>query len=417
MDNSQEKGSAIIVSPQNATVIPHGQAILFEQYSILRKTWWWVLLLALLITGGVWFYVANYIPVEYRATAVSVPPRKTGTPLDNLLGDISSGVKSLGLSRLIGKGAGSSGYSNLAIVSSTAIKDSLIQKYKLDSVYGIPLSRIDLLYGKLEGQMELEEDLEGPIIISMYDTNPERAAAMANDVIDFSNAMLQELNRLETQPISTFLEKRLEKLTTQQKEIGEELAGYMRKTSIYDPESQLPATAAALIEMRAKESAQRSLVNVLSQLLGSDDPAVMQQTQVLRGLEGERQRMEAGGAGVGPSTGELPSALMEYLRLRQQYEVNAQTLLLLEPMYQQTKFDETRNIPALLALHRALPPPVKARPRKSLVLASAFVGSIIISYILIALIAYFRSFSLRYRQYRSVMQAGGSINSGEAPKG
>lgn len=407
MDNTQEKNSAIVVAGADPAEIPHGQVILFEQYSILRKTWWWVLLVAVLVTGGVWFYVENYVPEEYRATAVSVPPRKTGTPLDNLLGDISSGVKSLGLSRLIGKGAGSSGYSNLAIISSAAVKDSIIKKYRLDSVYGIPTYRMDLLYSTLEGNMELEEDLEGPIIISVYDVSPNRAAAIANDVIGFSNAMLQELNRLETEPISTFLEQRLKSLTNQQKEIGEELAQYMEKTSIYDPESQLPATASALIEIRAKESAQRSLVNVLEQLLGESDPAVMQQRQVLRGLESERQSMEGGGAGVGPSTGELPTALMEYLRLRQQYEVNAQTLLLLEPMYQQTKFDENRDIPALLTLSKAIPPPVKARPRKMLIYVSAFAGAIIISYIIIALLAYFRSFSLRYGYYRKAVYGEG----------
>ena len=415
MDTTQDKGSAMNVSPPDPPGISHGQVVLFEQYSILRKTWWWVLLVALVVTGGVWFYVQNFVAVEYLATAVAVPPRKTGTPLDNLLGgDISSGVKSLGLSRLIGKGAGSSGYSNLAIISSAPVKDSLIRKYKLDSVYDIPPHRIDLLHGAIDGNMELEEDLEGPIVISIYDTSPERAAAMANDVIDISNRMLQELNRIETQPISGFLEQRLENLAEQQKEIGEELADYMSKTNIYDPESQLPATAAALIEMRAKESAQRSLVNVLGQLLGDEDPAVIQQKEVLRGLEGERGRMEAGGAGIGPSTGALPTALMEYLRLRQQYEVNAQTMLLLEPMYHQTKFDEQRKIPALLTLNRALPPPIKARPRKTLIIVSAFVGSIVISYLLIAAIAYFRSFSMRYRQYRSTVGADAGQYRGEA---
>ena len=191
--DKQERHPAIIEA--GLTGIPQGQVVLFEQYGILRRTWWWVLLIAVAVTGAVWFYVSNYVPVEYMATTVTVPPRKTGTPLDNLLGDLSTGMKSLGLSRLIGKGAGSSGYSNMAILSSTPIKDSLIAKYKLDQVYDIPLSRRDLIYGKLTGNIEFDEDIEGPITISLYDTDPERAAAMPNDMVIFSNAMLLDLNR------------------------------------------------------------------------------------------------------------------------------------------------------------------------------------------------------------------------------
>lgn len=393
-----------VVIETGVTGIPQGQVVLFEQFGILRRTWWWVLLIAFVVTGTVWFYVSNYVPVEYMATAVAVPPRKSGTPLDNLLGDISSGMKSLGLSRLIGKGSGSSGYSNMAVISSAPIKDSLIARYDLAEVYEISPDRRDLIYAKLEGNMEFDEDLEGPITVSVFDTDPERAAAMTNDVVNFTNAMLQELNRQETEPITQFMEKRYEQLRDDQKRIGEELASYMRRTSIYDPESQLPATATALIEMRAKESAQRSLVNVLKELLGEADPDVIQQQQVLSQLERERARMEGGGSGIGPSTGALPAALMEYARLRQGYEVNAQTLLILEPMYQQTKFDEARDIPALLFLSRATPPPIKARPKRGLILLSAFVGSIIVSYIVIVLLAYFRSFSFRYRQYRRVVE-------------
>lgn len=400
--DTQERHPAIIET--GITGIPQGQVVLFEQFGIMRRTWWWVLIISLAITGCVWIYVSNFVPVEYMATTVTVPPRKTGTPLDNLLGDLSTGMKTLGLSRLIGKGTAASGYSNMAILVSTPIKDSMIARYKLDQVYDIPLSRRDLIYSEFDAHVEFDEDMEGPITISVYDTDPQRAANMANDMVNFTNAMLLELNRLETEPISEFMERRYNQLRTEQQELSKEMAAYMGRTSIYDPESQLPVTASALIEMRAKESAQRSLVNVLQELMGEEDPGVQQQKQVLAQLERERKQMENGGDGVGPSTAKLPAALMEYARLRQAYEVNVQTLLILEPMYQQTKFDEGRDIPALLFLSKAFPPPVKARPKRGLILVSAFAGGIIVSYIVIALLAYFRSFSFRYRQYRRMVE-------------
>ncbi|MCE2502603.1 MAG: hypothetical protein J4G05_00855 [Chlorobi bacterium] len=380
--------------------LPPGQIILFEQYRLLRRTWWWVLILALIVSAGVWYYVNNHVTPEFRATAVSVPPRKSGTPLDNLLGDFSSGLKSISISKLIGRKSSESGYTTFSILTSDAIKDSLIDAYDLYQVYEIPEGRRDLVYGALDGHLELENDLEGPIIVSIYDTDPERAANMANDLIRFTNSMLVELNRVETEPISQFIAGRYEELQKNHDEVAAKMREFMHRTNIYEPESQLTATATALIEARVHESTQRALVNMLEHMLGADDPAVTQQKALLKQYQREQKRLEAGRAGVGPSVSSLPEGLIEYAKLRQDYEVSAELMAIVEPMYQQTLFDEQRDIPQLLFVHEATPPAVKARPKPSLALLSAFFGTLLISYVIIAFTAFFRSFNRRYRVYR-----------------
>jgi hypothetical protein len=84
--------------------------LLFEQYRLIRKTWWWVLLIAVIATAGMWFYVTYQVEPEFEATAVAVPPRKSSTPLDNLLGDMTSGLKSLSISRILGRQGSEGGY-------------------------------------------------------------------------------------------------------------------------------------------------------------------------------------------------------------------------------------------------------------------------------------------------------------------
>ena len=49
---------------------------------------------------------------------------------------------------------------------------------------------------------------------------------------------------------------------------------------------------------------------------------------------------------------------------------------------------------------RLTPPAVKARPKRSLAILSAFVGTVLISYIVIAFLAFFRAFNVRYRDYQ-----------------
>ena len=92
--HDQKKGEVVLVSESREllTELPPGQIILFEQYRLIRRTWWWVLLLAILVSAATWYYVTWNIEPEFMATAVSVPPRKSGTPLDNLIGDVGGGL-------------------------------------------------------------------------------------------------------------------------------------------------------------------------------------------------------------------------------------------------------------------------------------------------------------------------------------
>lgn len=55
----------------------------------------------------------------------------------------------------------------------------------------------------------------------------------------------------------------------------------------------------------------------------------------------------------------MSKSMVDYLQVRQEYEVNAKVLALLEPMFEQSKFDEARDIPSLNILDEAIPPHIK----------------------------------------------------------
>lgn len=380
----------------------NGQIILFEQFGLLRRSWWRVLLIALVVTGATAFYAFNVMHVEFRSTVIALPPNKTGTPLDNLVGGISSTLKDFGFKSLIGGKAGSAaGYSNLALITSPAIYDSLIAKYDLFKVYDIPVERRDKVYDVLEDHVIVNVNDEGPISVDVYDVDPKRAASMANDIIRFTNDLSRDFNRRETEPITKFVGDRYEKVAVDQAKLAGQLREFMQRTKLYDPESQGKIVGGAVMEAQTNEAAQRSLVDVYTNALGADDPRTIQAKQLLESYQAQMRRLTSGQGETiqSLSLDNLPNSTIEYLKLRQEYETNAKVMSLLEPLYEQTKFDEIRDIPVLNILHEATPSPVKARPKRSLILLSAFLGTFILSYIVIALVVYARGFTRRYRLY------------------
>ncbi len=330
------------------------------------------------------------------------------------MGDVGSSLKSFSISKLIGKRSEESGYTTFAVLTSTPILDSLIAEHNLATVYDLPTDRPDLVLAKLSGMISFDATLEGPMTVSVYDTDPERAAAIANDAVRFSNSLLRDLNRRETEPITRFVADRHEKLSADRAEASTRLEAFMARSNMFEPELQLPASAQALIEARVEEGSLRTQLSVLEKTLGAEDPLVRQQQALLDQAVKERRRIEQGGPGIGPSVNRMSTDLMEYTRLRSEFEVASEMLALIEPMYEQTAYDEGRDIPQLIVLHEASVPMEKARPRRGLAVISAFLGTIILSYLLIAVIAFLRSFNRRYAAYRNGL--GAVESAGERPR-
>jgi capsule polysaccharide export protein KpsE/RkpR len=380
-----------------------GQAILFEQYRLLRRTWIWVLAMATIITAGVAVYYFYFVPVEYRGVVRALPPNKSGTPLDNLLGGVASTLKDFGLSRLVGGRGGDQGYDKMVLLSSRPVLDSLIEKYDLYSVYDLSRDHVDDVRARLAANLEVQTEEQGPIVVSVFDTDPERAAHMANDVINFTNSLALEVNRRETVPISEYVGERLDAARKRQLELESKMRTFMAHNRVFDPEGQGAVAAEALSTAEANVGAQRALVAALTQALGADDPRTLQARELLTQYEAQSRRLAAGRGGALQGLGleDVPDVTVQYLRLKLDYETNAKVIALMEPMYEQTEFDELRNIPILNIFEPAIIPQKKARPRRSLIIVSTFVGSLVISYLLIAFAAYLRNFRRRYRYYVS----------------
>ncbi|MBC8144362.1 MAG: hypothetical protein H7X80_02185 [bacterium] len=378
-----------------------GQAVLFEQFALLRRTWKWVLIISVVAAALAGAYAIFVIPKEYKATIVVVPPNKAGSPLDNIIGGLSASLKDFGLGKLVGGKSGESGYSRVAILFTRSIVDSLIAKYDLFDDYGIPRSRPDLLKDAIRGNIDIEVNTEGPIDISVYDRDPKRAAAMATDIVRFTDNKSRELNQRETEPISRTIRKRYDQVLSEQNRITTELRLFMSKNKIFDFEKQPSIVGQALILAEAEVRAQKHLVDAIASTLGEQDVRTIEARSALRKMEADVQRMASGQGSAlqGMDMAEMPNAAVKGAQLQTAYEINAKVLALLQPMYEQSVLDQNREIPILHVIDAADVPLHKARPKYSLVILGAFFGAWLVSYIVIAFVSYGKAFNRRYRAY------------------
>jgi len=404
MDTVEKRTQALLVVEANGagSAFAPGQVVLFEQFRLLRKTWWWVLLLAFAATGVMAWYAYTVLPVQYKADVLALPPNKSGTPLDGILGGVASSLKDVGLSKLVGKSGGAGGYEISVFFTSRALYDSLIRRFDLFNVYTLDSKDRQLAYDVLAGNIEIFLSADGPITIGVYDESPERAAKMANSVVPIINSLARTMNTRETEPITQYMQQYTDSVRRRQNDVSGRLRVFMGKNRLFDPESQAPVLSTALMEAQSQVAANRAKASIFTEIYGAEDPRTIQAQQLLRQAEQQLTRLSSGNTeGVNsPNLDNLPASTVEYMNLRQEYEVNLRLLAIIEPMVMQAQFDAaSRDIPVLNVLDPAQIPIKKARPKRSLMLASAFVGTLVVAYLSIAVVAFIGSFRRRFRLY------------------
>ena len=258
------------------------------------------------------------IPNRYKSVARLLPPKQHGSSLPSNISQLAQNLLPLGtLSRL---GVSQDSYNYLAILQSYTSLESLIKKFDLSEVYDVsPRTSIEKTMKELEDYVDFKIEDEGTITITVWDTDPKRAADMANYLIDVLNDISLRLGTKEATDNRIFIEKRYVKVLSDLKSAEDTLKRFQQKYGIY------------------------SLQEALSgKFLSSFVPL-----------------------------NKVPDLTMDYIRLYRDLEIQNKILEFALPMYEQAKVDEQKDIPAVLILDKAVPGEKKDTPKRMLLVGAS----------------------------------------------
>ncbi|MFM8568423.1 MAG: Wzz/FepE/Etk N-terminal domain-containing protein, partial [Candidatus Kapaibacterium sp.] len=151
--------------------------------------------------------IAFQLPNIYTATVSAVPPRKSSSTLDAAMSSVSSTLREFGLTKIGGKKGES--FDFVVLLQSRQIQDSLISTFGLARVYGLPDTAMNKIREELSDRLSINLEAEGNYTVSVDDTDPQRAADMANFVIREANGLSARLDRAETEVLYKQYESKL----------------------------------------------------------------------------------------------------------------------------------------------------------------------------------------------------------------
>lgn len=330
----------------------------------------WRFLLACFLVGAIISgIIAFTTPNSYKAVATFLPPQKQSGLLESVTGGLSSTLKSFGFAKSTFGGSGV--YSYLPILKSMEMSERMMKRFDLLKVYDINSGSTQKAREELNDHSEFSFEEEGHISVSVEDSDPKRAAEMANAFVEYLNEINTELNVSEAHSNRIVVEKQYNETLKSLAVLEDSLMEFQKRTKIYSLPDQAKIALSATASIRAQMMYQQVAVAVAERTFGSDDADVQLAKVKLQELQKSIDDTQ-NGKGIGqllPPIADMPKEVVQYARLFRDYEIYSKFLGFLVPMYQQAKIDEIKETRAVVLLDKAQAPDKKSGPKRSLIIA------------------------------------------------
>lgn len=256
----------------------------------------------------------------------------------------------------------------VALMQSTTVGNRIVDRFKLMDLYNSKF-RVDAL-NTLGGNVKINAGKkDGLITVEVDDTDPVRAAQIANAYVEELRQVSNKLALTEAQQRRTFFEQQLRQAKDGLKEAQQRLqetgfdAGALK--------SEPKAAAESYARTKAEIAATEVRLGALRKNLTENALEVQQLVAALSGLRGQLSQLER------PM---LPSSNQDYVSAYREFKYQEALFDIFAKQFELAKMDEARENTLIQVLDPATPPERKSKPKRTLIAAaSALITSLILA--------------------------------------
>ena len=308
----------------------------------------WKAIFATAIFAGAIGVGASYLVApKFTATNVFLPPQQPQS-------SGASALASLGALSGLSLGGGSTKNSPdeyIALMQSATISDRIIKKFDLKALWenrfqvdarNRLLKQVSISSGKKDGLMRVD----------VTDTDPVRAAAIANQYVEELRTLTNGLAVTEAQQRRVFFEHLLEE--TRDKlgaaQVALEAGGYTAGALNAEPRN----AAEGYARIQAELTSARVKLQVLHRTLADGSPEAQTQQELVNALTSQLAKLEAQDHGQSHSS--------DYINRYREFKYQEALFDLFARQYENARVDESREGALIQVLDKATPPERKSAP-------------------------------------------------------
>jgi len=342
----------------------------------LLRSWRFLLgsaVLAALVSLGISFLVHT----TYKAMALVLPPDQNNSTLSML--SAATGSSGIPASALAAFGMKKPTDLYVALMSSPIVEDAVIQRFGLQQLYG--KKHLSQARKKFESNAQIKPDEKsGLISVTVIDRDPNRAAQIANGLIDAFDQLSSHLAITDAARRRMFFEKEVTQTKVNLTSAEDTLHDTIKKTGMLEPEGNARAMIAYQAQLRAEIAAKNVELQSKQVFLSDENPQVQTARREKQALEAQASSLDRSTDGDASDSKYMASdASLAYLRNLREVRYNEALLELLLKNLELAKLDEAREGNLVQVVQPATPPDMKYGPHHSLFLACGFVIGLLLS--------------------------------------
>ncbi len=321
----------------------------------------WLLLAWAALAGAAGFGLSFLVPPTFVSSTSFLPPQQAS----------SGGGALAALGSLAGLAGGGQTRNTadqyVALMQSATVSDRMIDQFKLMAAYDVDL--------RVDARLELAKNVriaagkkDGLVVVEVEDSDPQRAARMANQYIEELRRMTSTIAVTEAQQRRVFFENQLQ--STKARLIEAQLALQSTGFNQASLQAEPKAAADAYAKLRAEATSAEVRLQTLRSALTDSAPEVQAQQSQLGALRAKLAGLEQ--ATTKPND---PGYVARYREFKYQ-----ETLFeLLARQYETARVDEGREGALVQVVDVASPAERKFKPKRSLFAGAGVIAGLLLS--------------------------------------
>jgi uncharacterized protein involved in exopolysaccharide biosynthesis len=352
---------------------------------VVRRAGTIVLAMGVAVVVAVLIYLLQ--PERYSARVVLVPSVSETSGRSQLL----ASQLPTGLGELLGRSDTQEQLIS-AILESRSLADSLVAR-----LAGADEAEQDLIRGIVTEETGVQRESDGSIVIVVRDSEPARAARIANEFPDAINSNVVRISSEAAVRKQEFLERQIA-VAAQRLEVSEQaLVEFQQTQDLPEVQEQARRTVEVAAELQQAIFAQELKVAQLVRVTTPDHPELRAARAELADLQGQLRRLSAGLGTAGQILVPLqasPELKVASIRLLREFTKNEQVYTALTASLAETQINANNNLPVVSVLDYAEEPEAPSGLSAALLLGMA----LIMGFVLGLVLAFGREFAARARQ-------------------
>jgi uncharacterized protein involved in exopolysaccharide biosynthesis len=303
------------------------------------------------------------LPNIYTGTTTILPPQQNQSAAAAMLAQLGA----------LGAVAGAKNPNDLYVgmLKSRTIADNLSQRFELQRVYKTRMAQDTR--NELAGRTNISSNIkDGIITIQVDDTDPKRAAAIANAYVEELHRLTQTLAVTEASQRRLFFEKQLKLAKDGLGDAEVALKQTQETTGLIKLDDQAKVIIEAVARLRAEIAAREVQLFAMRSFVTPRNPNYVQLSEELVGLRAQLVKLEKVTPGVREgisiSSGKMPESGLEYIRKLRDVKYYETIFDLLAKQYEIARIDEARDQALIQVLDRAVEPERKSKPKRSVII-------------------------------------------------